>query len=73
MGKNLICSIDEISEETGKSLSMECGVHTNDVSVSPRVGSKFGKSSEKSTNSESLVFHSPFASNIYRGKKYFFL
>ena len=68
IASNLICRIDEKSEETGNSLSLACGIHTNDAPISPEFESKLGKS-EKSTDCESLVIHTPFESNIDSKKK----
>ena len=73
IGNNLISLIDEKSAETVNSLLLVFGIHTSDVPVSPWVWSKFGKSSEKSTNCESLVFQLPFESNVYTEQKKFLI
>ena len=66
-GNKLIYLIDEKLEETGKSLSLACGIHTNDPPMFPPLWSKLGKS-EKSTDCPLLVLHTLFESGIYRVK-----
>ena len=69
IGNNLLYLIDEKSDETGKSLSLACAIHTNDPPICPSFWSKLGKS-KKSTEFPSLVLHTPFESNIYWVKKF---
>ena len=66
-GNKLIYLIDEKLEETGKSLSLACGIHTNDPPMFPPLWSKLEKS-EKSTDCPLLVLHTLFESSIYRVK-----